>query len=100
MARDMVMDHLNFGCLILLVHLTEDEPHVAGHLIRGVAGVGNDGHEGGLCRRPESDKANILPEKLRRPSTARGFCVALGPLGILFSHLDGLFVSKHIFLQH
>ena len=60
----MWMDYLYFRCLVLLVHLAQDEPHVPGHLVRGVAGVGNDGHEGGLCRRSESDKANILPEKL------------------------------------
>ena len=64
MEGDIVMDHLNFRCLILLVHFAQDKPHVARHVIRGVTGVGNDGHEGGLCRGPESDKANILPEKL------------------------------------
>ena len=94
-------DYLDFCCLILLVHLAQHQSHVSGHLVRGITRVTDDGNEGCLCRGPEPNKANILPEELGRPRTARGLCVTLGPLGIFFTHLEGVNPCQNIdFCNH
>ena len=68
------------------MHFPEDHPHVRGNVVRGIAGVDEDGHEGSLRGGSEPHEANILPEELGTARTAGGHRVALGSLGILLTH--------------